>query len=261
MAKRFAIQNFISVVIAIFIGYYTQAIQLNGNTMASLSKEYYNLFTPANYAFAIWGIIYIALLVFSIYHLVQVFAKKKLPQFLLQTGNWFFIANIANAAWVVVWLLELTGVSVIIMLILLFSLIKIILNTNMERWNAPAKTIGFNWWPICIYSGWVTVATVANIAAYLSKLGWHGGPLSEENWTLIMIVVAVIINILAIYKRNMREFGLVGVWTLIAIYMRHSDTYNTIAYTALAGAIIIFLYASYHGFKNRKSNPFIKKVS
>ncbi|HAJ82648.1 MAG TPA: hypothetical protein DCO64_09405, partial [Zunongwangia profunda] len=61
--------------------------------------------------------------------------------------------------WVIVWLYEYTGLSIFLMLLILFSLIKIILNTNMERWDAPLKIIAFSWWPICLYSGWIAVAT------------------------------------------------------------------------------------------------------
>lgn len=258
MAKRLSILNFISVLVAIFAGYYTQAIRLNGNTMATVSAKYESLFTPAGYAFSIWGLIYLGMLVFTINHLVQVFKKKQEPEFLIQTGYWFFIANVANTLWVVVWLYELTGLSVLIMLVILFSLIKIILNTNMERWDAPARLIAFNWWPICLYSGWITVATVANIAAWLVKTGWTGTPLTEVTWCMLMILSATIINLLIIYTRNMREFALVGVWTLMSIYAKQHTTHQNIAYTAIACAAVILVYVSYHGFKNRKSNPFFR---
>ena len=128
----------------------------------------------------------------------------------------------------------------------------------MELWDAPLKIIAFTWWPICLYSGWITVATIANIAAYLSKIGWDGGFLSEEIWTIIMILAATLINAIIIFKRNMREFALVGVWALFAIFVRHNGELNSVAYTALAGAIVLFLLAGYHGYKNRETNPFVR---
>lgn len=129
----------------------------------------------------------------------------------------------------------------------------------MERWHASKKIIAFCWWPICLYSGWIAVATIANISAYLAKIKWSGFGLSEVNWTIIMIVTATVLNIIIIYKRNMREFAAVCVWALVAIYIRHQNNYQNIAYTALTGAIILFIYIAYHGLKNRKSNPFFPK--
>src|SRR5690606_9894891 len=156
--------------------------------------------------------------------------------FISDTGPWFAIANFANAAWVVVWLYEYTGWSVILMFIILFSLIMVIIKTRMEIWDAPLKIIIFSWWPICLYACWITVATIANVASYLSKIGWDGIFFTERQWTIIMISVAVLINLLIVYKRNMREFAAVGVWALIAIYVRHIDRFEIIAYVALGGA-------------------------
>lgn len=254
MAKRLAILNFISVIVAVFTGYYTQAIQLNGNTMASLSAKYANLFTPANYAFAIWGLIYVSLLVFAVYHLIQAFKKDGNTEFLMKSGYWYFIANIANALWVVLWLYELTGLSVLVMLIILFSLIQIILKTNMQKWNASTKTKVFNWFPISIYSGWITVATIANIAAYLSKIGWNGGFLSENVWTIIMIIAATLINLAVLFKRNMPAFALVAIWSFLAIYQRHGNLAEGISNTALAcsGLVAISIIVNY--FLQKQTN-------
>lgn len=259
--KPLAVCNALSVIIALFVSYYTQAIKLNGNTMGSLSHKYANLFTPADYAFAIWGAIYLSLLAMVSYQLYQVFGPKKDFDFLLKSKYWFVIANLATAGWVIIWLYEFTALSIILMIVILFSLVKIILNTNMERWDAPLTTLAFGWWPISLYSGWIAVATIANSAAYLAKIGWDGAFLTEIQWTIVMIIVATALNIILIYTRNMREFAAVGIWALIAIYMRHYSVENIIAFTALAGAILIGINAAYHGFINRKQNPMYRMMN
>ncbi|WP_081210372.1 hypothetical protein [Salegentibacter sediminis] len=258
MEKRLSVLNAISVILVIAVSYISQTGIINGNTMGSLSAEYYNLFTPAGDAFAIWGLIFLGLLVFSGYQLYQAFGPKRDLAFLRKSGYWFFVANLANAAWVFAWLNELTALSVLLMFLILFSLIKVILHTNMERWDAPINIIAFSWWPICLYSGWITVAAIANVSAYLSKIGWHAPFFSEEIWTLLLIIIAGIINIAIIYLRNMREFAAVGVWALIAIYFRHFDEIPLISYTALITAVIIFSNIVYHGWMNRKTNPMYK---
>jgi hypothetical protein len=255
MEKRLAIFNFISVILIIAVSYISQTGIINGNTMGSLSAEYYNLFTPAGYAFAIWGIIFFSLLAFSGYQLFQAFSAKNDLEFLRKSGYWFLIANLANAAWVFIWLNELTGLSVLLMFLILFSLIKIILNTNMERWDAPLKILTFSWWPICLYSGWIAVATIANVSAYLVKIGWTAPFFGEDIWTVLMIVTAVFVNIAIIWRRNMREFAAVGVWALVAIYFRHFGEIPLIAYSALIGAIAIFSNIIYHGWLNKETNP------
>lgn len=245
----------------IILNYYSQTIQLNNNTIGGLSNEYENLFTPAGYAFAIWGLIFLSLLAYVAFQIYREFFSEKDSDFISKTGPWFIIANLANAAWVVVWLFEYTGISVILMFVILLSLLKIILNTDMERLDAPFKIIVFSWWPICLYAGWISVAAIANVSAYLSKIGWDGWIFNKTQWTIIMILVAGIINILMVYKRNMREFAAVGVWALFAIYIRHQDGNLAIAFSAFGMALIVLMSIIYHGYLNRRTNPIYKLVN
>ncbi|MGO4918636.1 tryptophan-rich sensory protein [Maribacter spongiicola] len=258
MKKKLAVLNLASVILVIIVNYISQAFSLNDTTIGEMSAQYENLFTPAAYAFAIWGVIFLALLGYGIFQVKRAFFSDKPSEFIEQTGYWFALANILNCCWVIAFMYNYTGLSVIIMFGILLSLIKIILNTNMERWDAPISVIAFVWWPICFYSGWISVATIANISAYLSKLDWNGGVLSEQAWTINMIVVATVINLLMIWKRNMREFALVGVWALFAIYVRHNESNIYIAYSAMTGTIILFIAIAFHAFKNRETSPFKK---
>ncbi|SFR61684.1 hypothetical protein [Maribacter stanieri] len=258
MKKKLAVLNLASVILVIIVNYISQAFSLNDTTIGEMSAQYENLFTPAAYAFAIWGVIFLALLGYGIFQVKRAFFSDKPSEFIEQTGYWFALANILNCCWVIAFMYNYTGLSVVIMFGILLSLIKIILNTNMERWDAPISVIAFVWWPICFYSGWISVATIANISAYLSKLDWNGGVLSEQAWTINMIVAATVINLLMIWKRNMREFALVGVWALFAIYVRHNESNIYIAYSAMTGTIILFIAIAFHAFKNRETSPFKK---
>ncbi len=255
MTRNLSVLNLLSVILLIMVSYYSQAIRLNNNTIGSVSDQYENLFTPADYAFSIWGLIFISLVLYSFFQISRAFFSEEETDFISRTGPWFIIANLCNAAWVVVWLFEETWLSVILMFMILFSLVMIIKRTRMELDDASFKIIAFSWWPICFYAGWITVATIANVAAYLTKIGWKERIFDEKQWTVVMLIVAVTINFLIVYRRNMREFALIGIWALFAIYQRHQDDSSTVALTALGGAIFLFVYVSYHGYVNRKSNP------
>lgn len=252
--KIYSIINLIVLLVIIFWNYWVGSKGLDGNTVGSLSAEYENLFTPAGYAFSIWGIIFISLFAQSIFFVSRAFSASKDSDFLSQVGPYLILANIGNGLWLYMWLMEYTGISVVVMLGILASLVIVILNTNMERWDAPRPTIFFLWWPIALYSGWIAVATIANISAYLAKAGWDGG-LSEITWTVIMIVIAVLLNLFMIATRNLREFASVGVWALIAIAVRHWESIPTLQWTALIGAVVLFIAISYHGYKNRATAP------
>ncbi len=254
MKKRLSVLNLVSVLLVLAINYISQAIRINETTIGEVSNKYFNLFTPASYAFAIWGLIFIALVAYGIYQVKMAFFSKKPSEFIEETGYWLIIANLLNCIWVFVFAFEYTGLSVLVMLGILFSLIKIILNTHMEKKPVSRATFIFGWLPIGIYSGWIAVATIANVAAYLAKLNWDGGILSEANWTITMMVIATIVNLIMIYTRNMREFASVGIWALLAIYVRHQNEYENIAYAALSGSAIILIAKLWSAYKSRKSN-------
>ncbi|WP_339713502.1 tryptophan-rich sensory protein [uncultured Kriegella sp.] len=258
MKKTFAVLNLLSVILVIGINYTSQSLRLNDTTIGEISSKYSNLFTPASYAFAIWGLIFVSLLAYAIFQIRRTFFSSKENGFIKQTGYWFASANLLNGAWVIAFLYDYTALSVIIMLGILFSLLKIIIKTNMERWDAPIEIIAFVWWPICLYSGWISVATIANISLYLTKIGWDGTFLSEQQWTILMIVVATALNIAMIFYRNMREFAAVGVWALFAIFTRHKGSLDTLAHLALFCSFILLAFIAIHGYQNRGTNPLFK---
>lgn len=260
MKKSLQILNGIFFVSMIFINYLSNTGLINNSTNATVSQTYENLFTPAGYAFSIWGIIYLLLLGFVIYQGLGLFSKAKDNDLATKVGWWFVISCIANSLWLFAWLHEEMGLSVLIMLVLLFSLIKIVLRTNMERWNAPFKTILFLWWPFCIYIGWISVALIANMAAYLTQIGWDGFGLSDVFWTITMILIAGLLNLFITWNRNMREFALVGAWALIAIGVANDDADKSIATSAFIVAAVLLISSSIHAFKNRKTLPFVGRL-
>lgn len=257
MKKFYAILNLIVILAVIAVNGLVSSSGLDGNTVGSISDKYDTLFAPAGYAFAIWGLIYLGLIIFGVFQFIRVFFSNKEDDFVLSIGPWLTIANLANIVWLWAWLSENLSLSVILMLAILFSLLIIILRLNMERWDAPFPIIAFVWWPICFYSGWITVATIANYAAYLVQIEWLA-LFSEITWTVIMIVVAAVVNLLMILTRNMREFALVGVWAIVAIAVKHWGEIPVIQWTALISAVVLFIAISIHGYKNRATGPDIK---
>ena len=252
------ISNIVAFVAMVLINYLSNTGIINNSTVGDVSKNLNTLFTPAGYAFAIWGVIYLLLLGFIIYQGRSLFVRVKDDDFILRTGGWFILSCIANSAWVFAWLYEYTALSVLCILVLLLSLIKIVLNNRMELWDAPLPVIAFLWWPFVVYSGWVTVASIANISAWLKKIEWSGLGLSEAFWAVSMIVVAGIINLLLTWTRNMREFALVGAWALIAIAVANWDVSPAVMYSALITAVILISSSGIHGYLNRATSPLRK---
>ena len=244
MKKTLPIANGVALVFTIIINYLSNTGILNGNTMKIISDKYFNYFTPAGYAFSIWGLIYLGLLGFVFYTGRSLFNKEEQHPVHSKIGWWFVLSCVANSLWVVTWLYDYTGASVLIMFVLLGCLLKIIVNTRMELDMHPFRNYLFIFWPFALYSGWISVAFIANIAAYLTKINWSGWGLSEITWTVVMIGIAGLVNILMIRIRNLREYGTVGIWALIAIAVSNNSHagVSVIVNTCYIVAAVVFLF-------------------
>jgi hypothetical protein len=255
MKKTLQIANILTFGITIYFNYASSAGVFNGVTQADMSANYQTLFTPAGYAFSIWGLIYLLLFGFIFYQSRSLFVKVRDDDFILKTGWWFSLSCVANSLWCYMFVSDYVLVSVFVIFFMLFCLLKIVLNNRMELDDKPISVIVFLWWPFVFYSGWLTVACIANVAAYLVKIDWNGFGLSPETWTLFMIGIATSVNLIVTWSRNMREFALVGAWALIAIAVANWDSVAVIKITSLAAASVLIVSSGAHAFKNRDTNP------
>ena len=99
MNKLLSIINLLAVFAIIYWNYYTIAVGFNGNDVGSLSDKYGNLFTPASYAFSIWGVIFLSLIAITVFMVKTAWSEKKESTWLLNIGWSLLIANIGNGIW------------------------------------------------------------------------------------------------------------------------------------------------------------------
>ena len=257
-AKLLSTVNLIVILFLIYWNYLSNTGFIEGKTIGDLSDKYTSMFTPAGYAFSIWGIIFLGLIAFGIFAVYLAFSKPEKYHYVEKGIPFLIVANLLNGAWVYLWLTENILLSLICMILIFLGLLKVVINLQMEIHDVPVKIIALVWWPIDFYFGWIMVALVANTAAYLNSI-WFSMGLKEQTWVLIMIGIVTLINFLLIQKRNLREVALVAIWALIAIAVRHWELETTIAYPALFAAGFLLVSIQLHAFKNRATLPFLKK--
>jgi hypothetical protein len=241
------ITNLVTVIIALTVNILASTLPLNGQNTGEISDRFQVYFVPAGYVFAIWGIIYIGWIAFTIY---QFRASQKEDPRLRRLGYVFALSNIANAAWLFAWHYNLFGLSVLIMLTLLGLLIASYLRldvnhasvSRVERWSVDI--------PFSVYLGWITVATVANITAWLYFIDWNGFGISAPTWAVIMIVIASVVGLLMAFKRHEVAYLLVLVWSFIGIAVKQASTVN-VAATAWIAASLMLITAMYSLVRRR----------
>lgn len=255
MKKIYQITNGVALVITVIINYLSNTGIFNGETMATVSAKYQNLFTPAGYAFTIWGLIYLGLFGFVIYFGPFVRQTNEKEKLVLKVGWWFLISCLANSLWVITWLYDYTFLTILLMILLFVSLLKIIHHTQSIAFHAARSKRIFLKFPFQLYAGWISVALIADIAAYLTKIGWDGFGLSATTWVIIMFAIALIIHLLMIWQRHMPLFGLVAVWALIAISVANKLVNSTVYIAAIIAALIVLLNVIVYYIQYRKRLP------
>ncbi|MBW8361298.1 MAG: tryptophan-rich sensory protein [Kaistella sp.] len=251
MKKTLQIANGFFLVFTIVFNYVSNTGVFNGKTIGNVSDQYHTLFTPAGYAFSIWGLIYLLMFAFVMYTGRSLFDPEKndADRFVQKTGWWFVISCIANCAWIVAWLYGYTGFSVLILVICLVALLKILLEALQHHQTTAQK-----WFiniPFQIYAGWMSVALITAAASWLKKTDWNGWGISEITWTLILIFIASAIHLLMTWKKNAPVFALVAVWALIAIAQANTDGNETVYLFALTAAAALFMSSVAHLYRKR----------
>ena len=209
----------------------------NGLSIGAISNKFFSdiLITPANYAFAIWGIIYLGLISFGVY---QVLPAQKNNPILRQIGYKIAISSIAQIAWVICFLYRQYAFSFIAMLGILLPLIAAYLCLPF-----PRTTIKQKWLiriPISIYLSWIVLATILNGAIALRSGQWGGWGIDSQIWTIVMLLTAAFITHLVTIPRLDFAYAIVFIWGLIAIAIKNSD-YLIISGTAIGLSIALVI--------------------
>lgn len=238
--KLLQILNIAAFLGTIIVNTLANSLPINGIGTGELSDLYPNLFVPAGLTFSIWGVIYLLLLLFTIYQ-----SRKNGQSAVDLIGPFFILSSLANIGWILAWHYRLVGLSLIIMLILFASLLKIYMSITVEKFIPATKS--FKWFisvPFSVYLGWITVATIANVTALLVNSGWNGFGLSDQFWTVLVIVTALGITLAMLITRRDIAYSLVVVWALTGIVIKRIQAdpipvYSVVYAAAVSGVIIL----------------------
>jgi hypothetical protein len=213
--------NVVAFVIMIAMNYLANSLPLNNRTTGELSAQYPNLFVPAGFTFSIWGVIYFLLAGFCILQFVDRSGK------LAASAGWLFAAScILNALWIVAWHYEFPGISLVIMVLLLATLVLI--NYRIAGTAGIITRAAFG-----IYLGWICIATIANATAFLVSVNWQGWGISQEVWAMIMIVAGAAITIFLLRFYRNPFTGLAVIWALTGIIIARWPAHRSIVLVAL----------------------------
>jgi len=216
----------------------TTSLDLWGPNQVGNPSATQPLIVPTGYAFSIWGIIYLGLLGFTLYQLAPTRAQYADLQAIRAPAA---LNMTANGAWLIAATYNWLWVTVGIILVMLFTLIRI--NQVLQRstydrstWQRALTTL-----PWSIYFAWVTLATVLNIAAALQYNGWQGGAMGELFFAVLMLSISFGLAVLLYARMMERSFLWVFTWAFLGIFVARAQDQPLLAYLALAFMVLSLL--------------------
>lgn len=181
---------------------------------------------PAGYAFSIWGLIYVWLIVgmgWGLWkrHEDYLWHDMRLPLALsLFVGCFWLAVAVASPIWA----------SVLIWVMLVAALYAL--------FRAPREDRGFAALPVGLYAGWLSAASCVSLGLLAAGYGWMSGPTAGLVFVGLAIVIAA-----GVQSSLMRAptYGIGVIWALVAVVVANVATAPTVAALAAGGAIALIL--------------------
>lgn len=220
------------ILVNVAFNYAYTALGAGDKTVKEVSDIYKNLFTPAPYAFSIWGLIYLSFIGYGIFQVLPKTIDKILYNRLV--GPMVF-ANLLGICWIIAYTNNMIGLSVAIIGIMLVNalmMFRLVRNRIRDCEYSPWLTI-----PFSLYAGWITVASIANFTQWLVALGYGSTGLLGSSVMAALCIFTGALAIIVGYKHRDWIYPLVVSWALIAIYVADKTQDHIAALASLLSGI------------------------
>jgi hypothetical protein len=187
-----------------------------GTSIGSQSATSETPVIPATYAFSIWGIIFLASLIYAVY---QALPNQRENKLFRQIGFMTAAAFFGNTVWeVVAQVISLNWpTAIIILFVLIPSLMALFRLTDYKGPISTSDKI-IAYIPVSALAGWVSAATFANISSVLKQLNYYPFNLSETALSIVILISATsLATAVLVRSRGNYLYATSIVWALVAI--------------------------------------------
>ncbi len=244
--------NLMLIIVTLFVNTLGALGYINGLSQKDISDKYLTLITPSPSTFSIWSLIYALLLI----SLVVMIVKKNDSYYqkaITEITNLFRISCLLNIAWIVTFSylqIELSTIFILGFVVTLSMICTKLKNMQVEDRILLPLTFG-------LYTGWLFIASVVNIAAALVKLNWNGFGIGQEIWAVITLIIAVVLVLGVMLKLSNAVLPLPIAWAYWGIYqflispMGFKGEFELLQNTALVGIFAFIAMAGFQFYKNK----------
>jgi benzodiazapine receptor len=189
---------------------------INGMSQKEVSDAYPTLITPSSSTFSIWGVIYTLLLISLVWMIVKN-KEEKTAKITEAISLPFWVSSVANILWIVTFSYDWIGISTLLILLLVISLALV--NIRLKAPQGIGQKV--NALAFGLYNGWLIVATVVNVSAFMVQVKWDGFGLSADTWAVIILIVALLLTSLIQMRLRHAALTLPLAWAYFGIWQQH----------------------------------------
>jgi hypothetical protein len=222
-------------------------LPINGVNTGEISARYPTGFTPAGWVFSIWGLIYVGLFAFAV---LAARGRNVTASRIRDIEPAYWLSCLANAVWIFMWHYGYILASLVLMLVILACLVFIYLRlraTSATSWSERLCVDA----PFSLYFGWITTATLANLAAWFHSIETWPFGLPMDDWALLTVVTATAIYTAMGVRTRDVIYVLVFAWASLGIVLQTLETSHAVRLAAAAACAVMVVVATVSAFAQR----------
>jgi tryptophan-rich sensory protein len=238
-----------AVVACLYVNYLYNANPPEGAlSNGAMSARHPTLLTPAGYAFSIWGVIFLGLVVYAVWQLLPRQHGAALPR---QLNPMLTLAVLATTAWTLAFSYELISMSLTVMLFIVLFLAQAY--GRARRLVLLQAAPGWPVWFLSFYLGWILLATVLNFIFGLRD--GFGITWSAEASLLgcyALLLVAAVLGVGLAWRSEDGRLPLPIAWGLIGTWVAQRASQPGLAVAALGAAAVLLVGVAAVGWRRRQ---------
>ncbi|GAB5449210.1 hypothetical protein [Gymnodinialimonas sp.] len=195
---------------------------------AQLPRPVENLpIQPAGYAFAIWGVIYLWLIVGAGYGLLK---RAATPEWQAMRPA-LLVSLVIGASWIPVALTAPVPATLLIIAMLITALIAL--------FRAPKPEVAFAAAPIALYAGWLSAASlVASATVIAAYTGFDTTVISIAGLILVGVVAGLVIR----HTAHPLPYAAAVIWALVGVVVANAASDTALVLGAAIGIIAVLAF-------------------
>lgn len=239
---------------AVFAVVISQAQMLMGwgQTPAEFAADSDATLKVAGYAFSIWAVIYVGILIYAVR---QAISKTPESDLLTKLGWPSAIAFVGIGLWVVAAAFDWELATIVLIFasaaVLTFPLVANAWRIRpLPRFDRERLMVV---WPLALLAGWLSIASVVNLVTVATGDGVLPSFLSPTIWAVLAVLLVSALALGVTLALRSLAYALPIAWGLVGVFVAETERNGVLAMVAIAAAAVVLVGAVILSFRLRPS--------